>query len=468
MTHINLISQRIFLILVALFLTACSKPENLSPSVTPVNTLMLTEVMPTPIITQPLHSMLTASPTASHNKSVIKGCVSLNNEKQNLVANGVLVFGTYDLTNFKESFYLYDFNEGTVRIFPVAKDLLHLIGISPDRKKLLYTYREGGDFPVVLADVKGKFVKQLVVKKSDGYSFDHFSWFDADMLRAIDSSNMSFLRIYSYDLKTGSYDELHTKWPDVYRGNQLDWHVDAWSLWSLSYPGANIAGANIAYDSTLNRVVYPKNDETVVLIDAKNGKELTSIKLPNWGRIPRWSNDGEKLVLVANIDENSFDIEPVEGVMPRFARNEEFFVVSRDGSEFEQLTHLTDQSSHISIDEYAWSPDGSLIAFWVNVGNNDASLDGKMSTLMLLDVNLGQVTDLCIQGISGRFNRKADGIHMIYPQPVWSPDGSQIMITQLDPKDSKKYNVLVVDLASKQAFPIVENLAPIGWMTKEP
>ncbi len=467
MKYINLINKRNFLILVALFLTACSTTEHPFTSAATPSPILLTEVFPTPTL-QPINPTLASPPMADSRHSAVKACVMPDNDKQNLSAKGVLVFSTFDLTNFKESSFLYDFDRKTVQAFPDAKDLLHLIGVSPDRKKLLYTYRDSGNLLAALADFQGKFIKKLGIQKSDGFSFDQFSWFDVNTLRAIDSSNMSWLRIYSFDIRTGHYDELRTNWPDVYRGNKLDWHVDSWSLWSHSYPGANIAGGNIAYDPTLSRIVYPKSDEHISLIDANSGKELSAIHLPDWGRIPRWSEDGRNLVLVANIDKNTFGITPIDGAMPKSARNEEFFIVSRDGGEFQQLTNLTTPSSHISIDEYAWSPNGRIIAFWLNGGSDNASLDGKMSSLMLLDVNSGEVTDLCIQGVSGFFNRTEDIIHMTHSQPIWSPDGSQIMITQLDPQDSKKYKVLIVDLASKTAYKVAENLESVGWMTKEP
>jgi Tol biopolymer transport system component len=203
-------------------------------------------------------------------------------------------------------------------------------------------------------------------------------------------------------------------------------------------------------------VVYPKNNEEISLTDVETGKELATTHLPGWGRLPLWSVDGANLAIIANIVNDSS------------ATKNEFFIVSKDGGEFRQLTHLTDEFDHVSIDNYAWSPDGKQIAFWLNDGTRDTTMQGKASELMLLDVTTGEITDLCMQGISIRFNDDTDGIHMIYPQPVWSPDGSQIMITQLDTKNSKKYNVLVVDIASKSAYKVAENLEPVGWMTKEP
>jgi len=58
---------------------------------------------------------------------------------------------------------------------------------------------------------------------------------------------------------------------------------------------------------------------------------------------------------------------------------------------------------------------------------------------------------------------------MGHPEPIWSPDGRYIMITQWDdPASPKKYSVLVVDPVAGSVQKISENTEPIGWMVSEP
>ncbi len=104
-------------------------------------------------------------------------------------------------------------------------------------------------------------------------------------------------------------------------------------------------------------------------------------------------------------------------------------------------------------------------AFWLNLCPGDLK-DGVESELAILDVPSGQVTRLCIQGIS---TNAYELWTMNYPEPVWSPDGRYIVITQWDdPISPKKYYVLVIDIQTGIIKKISENTAPIGLMINEP
>ena len=60
-------------------------------------------------------------------------------------------------------------------------------------------------------------------------------------------------------------------------------------------------------------------------------------------------------------------------------------------------------------------------------------------------------------------------------QPVWSPDGSQLLVMTRLKKEQLSYNemisgidkdakVFLVDLHSGTAAPLIDNLYPVGWL----
>jgi Tol biopolymer transport system component len=145
----------------------------------------------------------------------------------------------------------------------------------------------------------------------------------------------------------------------------------------------------------------------------------------------------------------------------RFTDN--FYLVSRDGNEFQRITDFAREFNYVSIPEYTWSPDGQRVAFWLKL-QDDRQRDGTQSELAILDIPTRQVTRLCIPGIS---NIAYEPLSMNHPEPAWSPDGRYIMFTQWDdPAATKNYDVLVVDTETGSIEKISENTAPIGWMVR--
>jgi Tol biopolymer transport system component len=142
---------------------------------------------------------------------------------------------------------------------------------------------------------------------------------------------------------------------------------------------------------------------------------------------------------------------------------EDFYLVSRDGKEFQRITDFASEFNFVSIPEYTWSLDNQRIAFWLKL-KDDGQQAGAQSELAILDIPTRQVTRLCIQGIS---SITYESIVMDHPEPIWSPDGRYLMITQWDnPTSPKKYYVLVVDTETGSIEKISENTAPVGWMVK--
>lgn len=459
----------ISLILFALFLSGCSS-ATASPIARPTDIVMSS---PTSTEQPPL---LTATPLSIPIRETVRACIVQNNDKQGLTAQGVLVLQGYDFSNSNSSAFLYHLDRKVLAALSSPRKFENLIGVSPDRKKLLYEYDGDSDMMLAVSDFRGKLVGSFSYEMPSKDFLDYVSWLNSDVLRGVQLLNLKTLSnksskttsqataeaylgkhldiwgsvsLYRYNPVTGDYGELSTDWPDIYKGKGLDWSLDSRAI-DIKY----FYGANIIYDPTLTRLVYPKNGENISLTDAESGRELASTHLTSWGRLPRWSEDGRKLVLIGNMANSGSPIQ------------EDFFIVSGDGvGGFQRLTHLASEFDHVYIADYAWSPDGQQLAFWLNTSIGNPSDEGESAELAILNVNTGEVTNLCVQGISMSANTN---IEMIHSQPVWSPDGSQVMITQLNPTNSKKYNVLIVDIAGKAAYKLVENLEPIGWMTTEP
>ena len=341
---------------------------------------------------------------------------------------------------------MYDFASNELLAVRVPGELMKTIGVSPDRRYLLYEYDSGteDEYRLAVIDDQGQVIKDFDNRYKQE-RWDYYNWQNSEEIRVVKTSQDGvFPRIFS--LFVENYSVLSTELENSYKGKGLDWGFDNRAIETLYYNGANIL-----YDPTITRIIYPKKDQLISLIDVTTGQELASIQLPGWGRLPRWSDDGQNLAIVASADATFSQ------------RKDEFFIVSRDGPEFKRLTHLTEKLEMVHISEYAWSPDGSQIAFWLNTEADDPNLEGTQSELAVLDIASGEITKLCIKGISAPI--RSDPMPMMTrTQPVWSPDGRQVVFTQLNPSLTNTYDVLVLDLETKTVFKVTSNKQPVGWM----
>ncbi len=441
----------LFLLLVLLVLPGCSfaksQPAENTQSVSPTSTELIQRVSASlsPDVIPTSSPTETPIPTPLISRSCIELTSSINSD-------GILVAETRNMTTSESSYFLIDLTS-SIKVLTGPGPIWNIVGVSSDRKKLLYEYDYKDYTHLAITDSSGKGINDFAAFFDGDYA-TYYSWIDNYTIRVVRIDRQEFTIIpIALDINTGKYQKLKNVWSDLYTNqisdtSNLDWGIDTRAIQSLYF-----GGANIIYDPTLSRVVYPKNGQVVSLTNADTGQELASIHLPEWGRLPRWSDDGEYLVLIASTD-------------PKAAPgHDEFFIVSRDGPDFKRLTYLTNQFEKVYISEYSWSPDGRQIAFWLNTEAVDAENGKTQSELVVLDIATGEVTNLCIQGISEKI---VHDFHMIYPQPLWSPDGHQIAFTQLNSENEKSFNVLILDLDAKTASIITSDKEPIGWMVKEP
>jgi Tol biopolymer transport system component len=419
-------------------------------------------IEPPPLFTPTGTAVTTATPLETPMKlqKLSQACVKvyLTNES-GLVLKGVAVFDNLS-PDLVTTIFLRDLETPNLRTLSSPGKFQQFWGISPDRKYMLYEYEKlsGGDsdYRLVIADFSGQIISEFDNRfPNDPYIANYYNWQNNENIRVVlfSESQESFrMSPRIYNPFTGNYKDLRTNFPD-YVGKDLDWGLDWIALNTL-----HLEGSNIVYDQSLTRVLYPKNNEIVSLTDVKTNKELASVHLPNWGRLPKWSSDDKYLSIIG---------------AAKFSTNtasDEFFIVSRDGGEFKRLTYLSNSLEQSSISNYAWSPDGKHIAFWLYSDSGDPHAEGTQSELAILDVETGEITNLCIQGISAVTPLEGPVLFASI-EPIWSPDGKQIMISQWDPshgESNKNYNVLVINIASLTAVKIDENRQPTGWMIKEP
>lgn len=376
-------------------------------------------------------------------------CIDSQQENVALDLEGIIVLEkTAHQLNSPLGFDLFDAN--TKRIIGTNDKGIVTI-VSPNKKYVAYTYDTWDSHFIQIMDSDGKIVADFAdfTAYSNGVFEAYFNWQSTRQIRIIEENGGFNIYPYLFNPFTQERTSLETDWngyyqPDIPDPSKVaDWKFDSKAT-SLGY----VYGANILYDPTLTRVLYPQDDGVVSLVDTQSETELARANLTDWGRLPSWSPDGEYLAIV-NHKGNS----------------DEFYLINRNGSEFERISDFSNEFDFTSILDYTWSPDSSQIAFWLELDQNDVE-DGPQSELAILDILTRQATRLCIQGIS---NNAYEPWAMNHPEPIWSPDGEYIIITQWDdPAAPQNYSVLVIDSLTGAMEKISDNTAPIGWMVNEP
>lgn len=204
----------------------------------------------------------------------------------------------------------------------------------------------------------------------------------------------------------------------------------------LNFPWAN-------YDPTLSRVIYPTGGGSV-LFDTENQKVLAEI--PNGDQLQStdvsWKMDGSSATVIGSI-------------FPLTKRaSEELFIVTRDGI-VEQLTNLANYYENVVLSSPGWSPDGKHIAFW----ETDSLNEYQDRKLLIIDVDTKQVTNYCLSTYHDLYGNFGE----VLPAPIWSPDGTQILVENRYSEDHNR--VVLIDITKAIAVQIAQDSRPIGWMT---
>lgn len=187
------------------------------------------------------------------------------------------------------------------------------------------------------------------------------------------------------------------------------------------------------YDPTLSLVGYMRNDEGEQSFVLWNIQEQRALwELDRWSTrtiLPRWTREGEKLAVVA-MNEKSDDWD-------RF----ELYIVDRNGN----AEKWVDLKGYFKDDEVelSWSPDGRYLAI--------EPIYKQASPFLVLDTANRTLVDYCVKG-----------------SPIWSPDGTQLLLAQRI--STFEHLSLVLDVRRKQAGFIMKNpkMYPIGWLVDSP
>lgn len=446
-----LINKRLlfcFAVVLSHLVASCSPIGN--EGSTPVVTALSTDAIATETAVstpQPTATVITPTLSPTPLPQVKTQCAASEQESPSLDLEGVIVLSkTAHQLDFSPGFYLM--NADSQHIFHT--DNLSIVEmVAPDGKYLAYTYDTPSGIKkfIRVLDSNGKLVTEFE-PYYDRIWAHYFSWQNEQQLRIV-TTNFNDVYVHVINPFTQELTLPKTDWEGAYRPDEpfrdpvADWKFDRKAT-EISY----VYGANILYDPTLTRVVFPKDGGDVALVDVQSGEELAYANFVDWGSLPSWSPDGEYLTILNR--EGSVD---------------NFYLVSRDGKEFQRITDFSSEFDFVSIPGYTWSPDSQQIAFWLQL-EEDGQQDGTQSELAILDVSTRQVTRLCIQGIS---SVAYEPLSMNHPEPIWSPDGRYIMITQWDDPDApQKYYVLVIDTETGSVEKISENTAPVGWMVNAP
>jgi hypothetical protein len=197
---------------------------------------------------------------------------------------------------------------------------------------------------------------------------------------------------------------------------------------------------SVSFDPSMTRAVYTSGKITFWDLGTKT--IVTQID-DSFDRAPAvaWQSSGGRAAIVA----------PINTGRKTHNWSDEILIVERDGQS-RQLTHLYEAFGlSQNIANLSWSPDASKIAFWLPDGTGN-------KTLMVADVLTGNVTNYCILNVTN------DHFPIYLPAPIWSPDGSQLLVENRYASDKSK--LLIVDPLANIAFPIAENANPVGWMIK--
>lgn len=138
------------------------------------------------------------------------------------------------------------------------------------------------------------------------------------------------------------------------------------------------------------------------------------------------------------------------------------YVINRDGSELTRLTDLPEPFwrrdwGQPTRDGFAWSPDGTRIAFTSPVGTDGPGGD-KSSSLYVVDTSDGRLTELTGPNATGG----------AFPPIAWSADGSRIAFARSrGPLRSSTNSLVVMDADGTDEALLVQveyaDLGPMAW-----
>lgn len=433
-----------FFVLAGCRQSAANSQITQTPSIVPTNTVLLISPTAPPVSTATPMLMATPTPKPTDTSyfppeaKMQFDCLTVLPERaEEMQSDGVVV-----LENGRKG-YLLGMSTGTRT--PINQDGEGGIdyAVSPDRIWLAYDRfliesdnRVSHD-ELVVANASGEVETSLPWEEGWGRILDWLNddWLVLNLYGLDPLADAGYHPNYLLALNpfSGERKLLAPDYPNIHTLDKFDW--EGWS--------------RTMYDPTLTRVVYltEYDDFSYVLWDLENDREITRLpaRIPMWNYIPipRWSPDGSRFIVEAWIPEEE---------------RLELFQVSRDG-EIEQLTNLYPYGE-ATLAQYSWSPDGRYLAGLLDTGlGQNPELE-----LVVLDTQTRQITNTCLKVTYFYHAPKIeDSWSDDPPLPIWSPDGTQLLVANRVGKEGT-WQVILVDLKEEIAVVIAENMEPVGWM----
>lgn len=332
---------------------------------------------------------------------------------------GSAVLDDYKLTSH---LFLKHLENGSETDLSTPDDTVSDIRISPDHKTAAYQIGnpKTNQWSLMVADANG-------VRKSE-YKWPTFytlgNWINNDNILM-----MSYPPFVVFNPST-KQQEKSFDYPDF-------------PTYSLDKPNNYI----IALNPTLDRAIYKSSNDRASLYDIPNKKIIATVdNHPNPSVIASWAPDGSQAAVVGSIMLTTQLSD----------RSEDLFGMTPSG-QVKRLTHLTDHYGkrvQFSKAGLSWSPDSRYVAFWmINLQNGY-----KYWELGVADVTTQKTTAYCI---ANQYENKLNSTHYL-SAPAWSPDGKQLLLENRYDEESSR--VLILDLATSNAYQIEDNKYPGGWI----
>ncbi len=208
---------------------------------------------------------------------------------------------------------------------------------SPENDKLALT--EGKTLSIskdlMVVNHQGQELTRTVVP--DEWTFFH--WRNNDQLLLQQFRGGEKFNLVSINLTDNKQQALPIEFPEIYL-NELFW---SW-------------GSQILFNPKANTVLYPirkHNPEEIytVLWNSKENNEIARIAASQWAR---WSPDGNRFLLVAEVNEKYF------------SGQNELFLINSSGEQ-SRATFLSVYFEQVLIDQPVWAPNNRYIAFWLSI-----------------------------------------------------------------------------------------------------
>jgi len=411
--------RQLYLFLIGIILSACSSGRTL-----------------------PIVQTYTSLPSKPYQSQLTNECLDIKSGfPVDLHSRDVLVLASETSPHT----YLRDMTNGSTIELASAGSLRSGMFVSPDGKWLAFEepYPNLGNFTIVGSD--GDNVKRL---HENGLQL--IDWLNnqqlvfripvyiptSDANPVLGNEDMtvfpSFLVLNPF---TGNQQTLPPNFPDL----GFPEKVLSWGPWN-----------GLVYSPNMEYAMY-RSEKGLSLRNLSDGHVFTFSEFGNTDAFPNWSPDGSRLVFSNNISQNS-----------------EIYEIDLKGN----VTQLTNLSAFFPNDfippVMSWSPDGVHIAFWLQIPSGDPSsaTSGQALSrplLAVLDTKTGLVENYCLAVTS--WNTTS-----FPPGPIWSPDGTQIILegSNIQDPDKSTSQLIVVDFIHRVAIQVGENLIPLGWMIEAP